>query len=410
MSTLVFANARIFDGVSDTVVDNGYVLVEDEKIVEVREGENKTNADRVVDCKGQFLMPGLIDLHFHAYSATFDFEKLDKMPESLLVSYAVRILEGALKRGFTTVRDPGGGDIGLHLAIESNLIHGPRFFYGGKAFSQTGGHGDLRHAEHQQPCSCAYAGVLNRVVDGVDEIRKAAREELRKGADHIKLMMSGGISSPTDPVWMPQFQDDEVKAAVAEAVGRRKYVVAHCHTDDSARRCVELGIRSIEHATDLSQETANRIADSGTCFTVPTFAVLHQIQRFGEETGMSLESIKKCEGALDSMKRSLERSRKAGVKVGLGTDLFGMDYHFLQSQEIAFRSELERPIDTLRSATSVNAEIIQRSDCLGRIAPGYLADVIVVNGDPLTDPTAFSNESAMGAIMKSGVLYKNDFE
>ena len=161
------------------------------------------------------------------------------------------------------VRDPGGGDVGLSLAVEHGLVRGPRFLYGGKALSQTGGHGDMRPGVQEEPCNCAYSGVICQVVDGVDEVRKVARDELRKGADHVKVFISGGVASPSDPIWMPQFTNDELRAAVEEAATRRKYVIAHCHTDDGARRCVETGIRSIDHASHVTDETARLIAEGG---------------------------------------------------------------------------------------------------------------------------------------------------
>ena len=206
-------------------------------------------------------MPGLIDAHFHAYTPTFDIVKIDRMPQALLASHARVILEGALQRGFTTVRDAGGGDIGLWMAIEQGLIQGPRFFFSGKAISQTGGHGDARPGTVVEPCGCSgYTGSLSLVADGVDEVRRAVREELRKGARQIKLFVSGGVVSPTDPIWMPQFTDEEIRAAVHEASTRRTYVMAHCLTDDGARRCVESGVRSIEHGTEISEDTARLIA------------------------------------------------------------------------------------------------------------------------------------------------------
>ncbi|WP_082836043.1 metal-dependent hydrolase family protein, partial [Croceicoccus bisphenolivorans] len=390
------------------LIENGSIIVEDGIIKEVASGEIKSDAKAVIDCAGKFLMPGLIDLHFHAYSASFDMHYLDTMPDAFLVSHAVRHLEGALDRGFTTVRDPGGGDIGLALAIEKNLINGPRFYYGGKALSQTGGHGDMRNPREKDLCNCAYSGVICQIVDGADEVRKVARGELHRGADHIKVFISGGVASPSDPIWMQQFTMDELQAAVEEARTRRKYVIAHCHTDDGARRCVEAGIRSIDHATSISPQTAELIAKTGNTYTVPTVAVIQQILTVGAESGMSAENREKAAGALESMLGSIETCRRAGVKVGLGTDVFGTDYHNMQSNEFRYRSEVESPLETLRSATSVNAEIMQRAGELGCIAPGARADMIVLDGNPLNDVSIFERYAThMPVVIKNGTVKRH---
>jgi imidazolonepropionase-like amidohydrolase len=403
---LIFTNAAIFDGESTELIENGFVVVEDGFIREVGPGAGPTGGE-MIDCGGRFLMPGLIDNHFHAYSATFDVHALDRMPKPLLVSYAAKHLREALQRGFTTVRDPGGGDVGLALAIEAKLIDGPRFYYGGKALSQTGGHGDMRPGHQDEICNCAYSGVITQVVDGADEVRRVAREELRKGADHVKVFISGGIASPTDPIWMPQFTREELHAAVEEAATRRKYVIAHCHTDDGARRCVEAGIRSIDHATHVTDATAKLIAQSGTSYTVPTMAVMHLVLEHGAEGGMKPASIAKLAGVAEQMLASIEACNRAGVKVGLGTDIFGTTFHDFQAKEFRYRREVDQPIDILRSATSINAEIMQRKGELGAIAPGARADLILIDGNPLADITLFEHfATRMPAIMKGGIFHR----
>lgn len=410
MSITVFSNCRVFDGVNDAIPDGMHVVVEGDRICEVSDRPillpGARDGVKMIDCSGRLLMPGLIDLHFHAYSASFDISLLDRMPKPLLVSYAVKHLEDALKRGFTTVRDPGGGDVGLALAIERGLIDGPRFLYGGRALSQTGGHGDMRGDGEDDICGCTYSGVICRVVDGADAVRLMARDELRKGAHHIKVFISGGVASPNDPLWMPQFTREELRAAVEEAETRGKYVIAHCHTDDGARRCVDVGIRSIDHATQVSSETAALIAEAGSC-TVPTLAVVHEVANVAKETGLRPERAAKAAGMLESMLESIENCRRAGVKIGLGTDIFGTDYHDMQSSEFRYRSDVDTPIDILRSATSVNAEIAQCGDTLGQIKSGYLADLILIDGDPLRDISVFERyRTSMPIVMRGGRILR----
>jgi imidazolonepropionase-like amidohydrolase len=405
---LVLKNALLFDGVNEALLEGASVIIEDGIIREVRVGAPAAKNAEVLDLQGRFLMPGLLDLHFHAYSVSFDELKLQRMPKPLLVSHANRLLEGALQRGFTSVRDPGGGEIGLALAIEAGLVNGPRFFFGGKALSQTGGHGDGRHPHHSDLCRCRFSDAISQVVDGEDEVRKACRDELRKGADHIKLFISGGVTSSSDPIWMSQFSDAEVRAAVQEAASRRKYVAAHCLTDEGARRCVEHGIRSIEHGFSISKETARLIAQSGTTYVVPTLAVLQQLGEHTRELGLSAQSIAKVAGAREAALEGIRNCVDAGVKLGLGTDLFGPEYHPMQSREIELRCEVQAPIDVLRSATSINAEIIQRRGELGTIAPGAHADLIALNDNPLQDPRVFAKSGAMPLIIKGGVFVRRE--
>ncbi len=405
----LLTNAVIFDGESDELIEGGSVLVEGDTIREVSAGTIKAESAEVFDCDGRFLMPGLLDLHFHAYSPTFDMHELDRMPRPLLAAYAFKHLRDALQRGFTTVRDPGGGDAGLALAIDRKLVDGSRFLFGGKALSQTGGHGDMRPPHHEEPCGCAYSGVICAVVDGADAVRKLCREELRKGADHIKVMISGGVASPSDPVWMAGFTDDELRVAVEEAGRRRKYVLAHCHTDDGARRCVEMGIRSIEHATRISDDTAKLIAASEATYVVPTLAVIHLIMEHGSAAGMGPESLAKVQGLREQMLASIESCRAAGVKIGLGTDIFGTDYHDMQASELRYRAEVDQPIDILRSATSINAEIAQRKGELGVVAAGARADLIVLETNPLEDVTVFERfRTEMPLILKDGEVKRRE--
>lgn len=405
---VVFANARVFDGLSEEIAEGQHVIVEGGRIREIAATAPKLREAAVIDCGGRYLMPGLIDAHFHSYSPSFDISGGDRMPPSLMASHAARILEGALERGFTTVRDAGGGDIGLFLAIEQGLIRGPRLFFAGKALSQTGGHGDIRRAEEVQPCGChGYAGVLTRVVDGVDEVRKAVREELRKGAHQIKIFVSGGVLSPTDPLWMPQFTAEEISAAVEEAATRRTYVMAHCHTDEGAARCIELGVRSVEHGTLIHrEETARRIAERGG-FVVPTLSVIELLQRNAAVAKIPAESLQKVKSIGDEAYRAIEVCRRAGVQLGLGTDLLGHAFHPLQGGEFELRGRVEKPLDVLRSATSVNAELLQQAGELGRITPGAHADILVLDADPFRNLALFKEPAKIPVVMKGGVFIRN---
>ncbi|HKY89482.1 MAG TPA: amidohydrolase family protein [Nevskiaceae bacterium] len=410
MSIKVLKNCRIFDGRSEALLEGGSIVIEKDVIREVSPREASVGGATVVDMGGRFVMPGLIDVHFHVYSISLNMALVDNMTMPMKVAHAARLLKGTLHRGYTTVRDPGGGEIGLHLAIHQGLMEGPRLYYGGKALSQTGGHGDMRPSHHaEQPCGCSANSTFAEVVDGVDAVRKFCRNELRKGADHIKVFISGGVASPTDPIWMPQYTDEEIEAAVYEAGTRRKYVVAHCHTDDGARRCLKSGIRSIDHCTIITEETAKLIAAAdGKTFAVPTIAVQEQIMRHGPELGLFGESLEKIRVAHAAAYQSMEYLKRAGARVGMGTDLFEERFHPMQNEEFSFRSEIFKPIDLLRSATSVNAEIMQKKGLVGTLEPGAFADVVAIDRDPLKDIHVMAKPDAHFAmIMKGGEFVRN---
>jgi imidazolonepropionase-like amidohydrolase len=409
MTSTLYRNCRIFDGHNAYLLEDAGVVVEGNRIRDIGKSALRNANALQIDCRGGVLMPGLIDCHFHAYSPSFDIYGLDRMPMSLLSQHAARLLEQALLRGFTTVRDAGGGDIGLAIAIEKGLIKGPRLFFSGKAISQTGGHGDIRPPERVEPCNCGYSGAMSTVADGVDGVRKAVREQLRKGATQIKIYMSGGVVSPACPIWMPQFSEEEVRVAVQEAATRRTYVMAHCHTDDRARACVQYGVRSIEHGTEITATTARLIADS-PAYVVPTLSVIAVVHNHGKELGLSPASLDKAHGLYERALASLENCVRAGVKLGFGTDLLG-DYHSRQGGEFQLRGDASKSIDVLRSATSINAEILQRPKELGCIAPGAFADMIVLRGDPMKDLSLFADsDKNIPLIVRGGEVIKNTLD
>lgn len=404
----IFENSVVFDGSNEELIEGASVIIENDHIKEISVGVVTHPGANRIDCTGRILMPGLIDAHIHACTPTPDFLGNDYLPPALMANHAAVILEGMLKRGFTSVRDAAGADNGLWLAIEQGLITGPRLFFSGKALSQAGGHGDMRPADNTQPCGCgSYSGSISRVVDGAEEMLRAVREELRKGAHQIKLFVSGGVSSPTDPIWMNQFSEDEIRTAVYEASSRRAYVMAHCHTEEAIRRCVEYGVRSIEHGSNIGDETAKIIAEQGA-FVVPTLSIVDVVRQYGPEMALPPSSIEKSHGLYDSMLSAIEACSRADVKLGLGSDLLGHNYHSLQGGELAKRGEVNTPIDVLRSVTSVNAELLQMSGKLGCITPDAYADILVLNGNPLKDLTLFQNaEKNIPMIMRGGKLIRN---
>jgi len=412
MTPVLLKNARIFDGFSGECPEGMHVLVENGLIRRISETPiNVTSDTHMIDVAGRTLMPGLIDAHIHAYFCDMNWQKVDAAGEAYRTAHAVRMLGFALDCGFTTVRDIGGGDYGLSRAIEDRLIRAPRFFYAGKMLSMTGGHGDTRlmsEGTHTHGyCSCGDANALNVVVDGVETCVRAAREELRRGAHCIKIMASGGVASPTDPIWMNQYREEEIRAIVNETAERGTYVSAHCHPVSAVRRCIKYGVRVIEHGSLMDDATAKFVAESGA-FVVPTVVIVYALVELGEKLGVLPQSQEKARYVRQQIMQGLESMRTAKVKIGFGTDLLGETYR-QQCREFTIRKEVFSPLEILRQVTSTNAAILQQEEKLGCVKPGAFADLLVVEGDPLKNIELLAASGAnLRLIMRAGELIRNE--
>ncbi|KQX25057.1 MULTISPECIES: metal-dependent hydrolase family protein [unclassified Sphingomonas] len=402
MPRTLLRNLRIFDGVHPELIEDASILIEGDRIAAIHGLDDAPSADETVDLEGRCVIPGLIDAHFHAYASDIDFVKLEKLPPTYLAQRARHLMEDALGRGFTTVRDVGGGDYGLWRAIEEGWIAGPRLFYCGHAFSQSGGHGDIRAPhETEELCGCSGRGILAKRVDGVDAMRKAAREALRQGAHHLKIFVSGGIASPSDPIWMLQFSEEEIAAIVDEATRRRSYVAAHAYTAETIARAVRLGVRTIEHGNLIDEAAARAVAEAGA-FVVPTLATYEAFRRSGAESGAPEHLMTKLVEVAGQGIEAIRICRAAGVRLGFGTDLLG-PLHRHQRDEFRLRAQVETPFETLQSATSVNASILGMDGQLGTIAPGAFADLLVIDGNPLSDIALLHEDStAIHSVWKAG--------
>jgi imidazolonepropionase-like amidohydrolase len=303
----------------------------------------------------------------------------------------------------------GGADVGLARAIEADLLPAPRLFYCGHAISQTGGHGDLRAGDRGLCegggfCGCG-ANTLSLVADGPEAVRAAVREELRRGATHIKLMASGGVTSPTDPIEHAQFCDAEISTAVEEAERAGVYVAAHCHPAQATRRAAALGVRTIEHATLIDEPTAQFLAERNV-FAVPTLAAIFAMMEDGERYGLPGVSMTKLRRIADRAIEGLAIMHRAGVKMGFGTDLLG-PLHLRQGSEFQLRAQALPALEILRSACAINAAILGREGRLGAVREGALADLLVVDGDPLKDISLLSgNGEKLAIVMSRGRFHK----
>jgi imidazolonepropionase-like amidohydrolase len=416
MNTLVFNNARIFDGSNADCAEGMSVRVEDDRIVEVSSRPMAVDGARVIDVGGRTLMPGLIDAHVHAFAADVAVSRVEALGEAYRTAHAVRMLRHALNCGFTTVRDIGGGNYSLYRALADGLMIGPRYFYSGKALSMTGGHGDFRTMDerprYEGACACGGGLMFNSLAvmaDGTHECLKAVREELRQGAHCIKIMGSGGVASPTDPIWMNQYREDEIRAIVGECAERRSYVSAHCHPASAVRRCVDFGVRTIEHGTMIDDDTARHVAEQGA-YVVPTMATIFALTEAGRQLGFPAASLEKMELAFKSALSGMDAMRRAGVRVCFGTDLLGATYT-QQCREFTLRSEVFSPLEILRQATSITADMMMMQGQIGCVAPGAYADLIVVDGDPLKDLSLLADDGRrLSSIVHAGVVIKNQLE
>ena len=411
---LILDNCLIFDGTSPDLLDGCSIIIEQGVIQEIgKAGYCATGTEAtILDMGGRFVMPGLIDAHFHAYWFDWSGATVDRAAPQTRALHAKAILEKTLRQGFTTVRDAAGGDYSLWHALGSGLIDGPRFFYSGLALGQTGGHADPRPPNHvgpgyNDPCGCGICSAFSSVVDGPDAMRRAARDQLRQGAHQIKLHVSGGILSPSDPYWMNQLTDLEIQAAVEEAATRRTYVMAHSITNESVLRCIRNGVRSIEHATMIERDGARAIVENNA-FAVPTLCSIEALKHVGPGMGIPKNMMEKLNEVAQYALSSLDILRQVGAQIGFGTDLCGTALEW-QLQEFRIRSEVCSALEILRSATSQNAALLQMKGKLGVVAPRAFADLVVLDGNPLEDIHVMECASNYAMVMRNGQVITNKF-
>ena len=408
MTAYLFSGGRFLDPRQPELRDGIEVLVEGDRVMEVSDRPIASPSATRIDLHGRTLMPGLIDAHVHFFLAEVNLALLDGMPLTLLTTKAAAAARRMLMRGFTTVRDAGGSDYGIKAALEDGIIDGPRVFISGMPISQTGGHADFRRRTQTDfECSCCSGlASMSRIADGVPEMLKAVRDELRKGADQIKLMVSGGVASQSDPLESLQFRVDEIEAAVEQAASFGTYVMAHAYSAQAIGRAIDCGIRTIEHGNLIDEAVAQRMAARGA-YIVPTLVTYDSLQRRGPDYGLTAYSLQKNTLVLEAGLRSLELCRAAGVRIGFGTDLLGA-LQDDQCQEFLIRAQAMPPREVIQSATLVNAEIVRREGELGELVSGAYADLLVVDGDPYRDLGVLQDQGAhIAGIMKGGRWYKS---
>jgi imidazolonepropionase-like amidohydrolase len=402
----ILKNARIFDSITGHVLPPATVVVDDGKIIDVILDAADPGVGEVVDLNGAMVLPGFIDCHVHVNAVHHDVWQLSMQPPSLITAQAKHVLEGMLMRGFTTVRDAAGADYGIQLAVERGFLKGPRLFIAGAPLSQTGGHADIRpRGVKEFICTCAGIGLFPALADGVPEVRKAVREQLRHGANQIKIMAGGGVASPTDPIDGTQYSLDELTAACEEAGAANTYVMAHAYSPQSITRAVQCGVRTIEHGNLLDEATAKVMKEEGA-FLVPTLATYFVLGDEGVRLGWSAEMLAKLDRVKDAGTKAIAIAKAHGIPIAFGTDLLGA-MHPQQSIEWRLRSGVQSAVEILQSATSVAAKVLNQEGKLGVIDKGAHADLIVVDGDPTKDIALLSDPAkSIRGIMKAGVWEK----
>ncbi len=407
----VFKNANILDCIKEEPYV-GCIIVEGNRIREVLDYQERVfpKKAQIFDLEGKFILPGLIDAHVHIICTDNDTGlQMKKDPVSLMTIKALHVLKASLDQGFTCLRDCGGADAGFRIAVENNIAPGPRIKVSGRHLSMTGGHGDGRWpAEIYDPIHspATFHGI---VADGVDECRRACREQLRQGVDFLKVMAGGGCLSPSDRIESAQYSLEELKAIVWEAKSCGTYVSAHCYSDLSVINAVNSGVRTIEHGNLMSQASARVLKKAGA-YLVPTLSAYHIASENGRERGLSEGIIQKIRMAREISLEGLRIAFKEGCQIGSGSDILGPEQNLKKALELELKSGVMGPYNAIKSATQVNAQILGMETEIGSLYPGKLADMIVVDGNPLEDISILQDfETALACIIKNGDFHKSIF-
>lgn len=408
--TILIEDVRIFDGV-DHELKPGHVLVVDGIIDTVSQRRIAAPADaQVIDGGNRVLSPGFIDLHTHL--AGQNPRSMKKYHPTVAGATAAAMAKHYLDAGFTTIRDAGGTHPDFARAIEAGLVYGPRLFPSGAVISQTAGHGDFRAPHDPHPTlesgSPYVAHGSSILADGVDQTLMAVRENLKAGATQIKIMGGGGVMSEFDPIHSLQPSPAEIRAAVQAASDWGTYVLAHAYTSEAVTRLVENGVKCIEHGLLIDEKTAKLVADKGV--VISTQLVVYRTLQ--DLPGISDRNLRKLDAVLAGQENLVRLIRKYGIKTGFGTDFIQGGYTML-TREFTERAEYWSPAEIMVQATSESAEIIRmigklnRWGNFGEIREGWVADLLLINGEPLEDIAVLRDpDSALALIMKQGKIVK----
>lgn len=409
--TIILRNAFLIDGNGGEPAPDSTIVVLDGTIREIildAKGIKVPNG-RVIDLKGKTLMPGLIDAHVHPGNVELTSRETAALPPAVYVHRATINLETDIDLGFTTLRDAAGLDLGFKVAIDQGLIRGPRLWLSVSPLTQTSGDTDSGRIGRAEPIPRNSIGVFPEICDGQDEVRKAARRALGRGADQIKIFADGEVASQMESdkakpgQW--KFTVEEIRAAVETAEAAGTYVMAHAYSPRAIQNCLAAGVRSIEHGNLMDPETAKMMYEKDAYY-VPTLSTYDVLAKEAREE-LDGYTIEKLETVLLKGHEALELAYQAGVRIGSGSDIIGPFQH-LKGRELALKAEVMTPMEAIISTTRTNAELIGISDRLGTIEPGKWADLIAVDGNPLEDPSLFEHGlERVVLVMRGGRIVKD---
>ncbi len=415
-AAILIQNANIFDGKNDTLAKGMSVLVEGNKIAKIAESIKAPDNAMVIDAKGRTLTPGFIAMHEHIIGQ-MPFSDIFTKDSRWFAYVATQTTRSYLMHGFTTVRDAAGNTFSLKEAIDRGYVEGPRIYPSGPMISQTAGHADHRlQADNSALLPSGTWDPMVRygdmaVVDGVPEMLKATREALRMGASQIKIAVGGGTGSYADPLEVTEFTPEEIQAAVQAASDYGTYVMAHVYNTNGIRRAIDNGVKSIEHANLIDEETMQYMMDNDVWLS-PQVIVYTFIPK-----GYTEDQANKHRQAYSGIDNMFKTAKKIGYdKIVFGSDII-TDPAMIEriNEEFSNRTKWFTPVEILRQATSKSAELLALSGTknpypgkLGVIEEGAYADILLINGDPLKDIAILTKpEENINLIMKDGVIYKN---
>jgi imidazolonepropionase-like amidohydrolase len=418
----LLTNVKIFNGKDNKTV-SGYVLITDNVISRISTTPiptNKSATTTIIDGKGKFLMPGLIDAHVHTMFESIEMAKGLSADNGYLNLVAAHAAENQLLRGFTTVRDLGGSSFSLKRAIDEGYVKGPRIFPSGATISQTSGHGDFGAPTDVPKDNSRSLSYIERsgqtiVADGVDQVLMRTREQLRQGATQIKIMAGGGVSSSYDPLDVAQYTEEEINAAVRAAAAWNTYVTVHAYTPAAIQSAIKAGVKCIDHGQLADEATAKILAENNIWWSLQPFLDDEDAVPFPEGS----ESRKKQLQMVAGTDNAYKLARKYNIKTAFGSDcLFDPKLAKRQGAQLAKLVKWYTPFEVLKMATSGNASLLEMSGPrnpypkkLGVIEEGAYADLILVDGDPLTDIKLVANpEKYFVLIMKNGEVIKNTIQ
>lgn len=402
----VIKGGKLIDGTGAAPIENAVLVIKDGQIMSVGPAGSAdlTGPATVIDATGQTVMPGLIDAHLHL----FGIKSIN--PVTWVIDNPLhRAMRAALDAwkvvdaGFTAVRDAGGLN-GLYLkrAVEEGSIIGPRIMAAGRVVSQTAGHGDI----HMVPIEFASSVGLGRVADGVGECRKAVREQLREGADFIKIMTTGGVMSEKDKPTACQFSMEEIRAMVEEARNAGVRIASHAQGTNGIKNALFAGVDSIEHGICLDDECIELMVKQGS-YLVPTLAIVDALVTKGPKFGLPAVNLEKARSVQEVHIESVKRARAAGVKIGLATDYLTDPLSPMGENAVELDLYVNKigftPMEAIVCATKVNSEVLALQDKIGTLEPGKLADLLIVKGDPLKDIRILRDKTNIVTILKGGV-------